>query len=86
MLEYSELDPQLASAANPATGLLFYNWSNICMHYFSVAWLQRVAKALLEGHGTAYHVARKKIPSVAGPVGHARVARRRAGCPGAMAC
>ena len=68
VLEYSELDPQLASATNPATGLLFYNWSNICMHYFSVDWLQRVAAGLLAGHGTPYHVARKKIPSLEGTV------------------
>lgn len=42
MLEYSELDPAVASAQNPATGRLMYNWSNICMHYFSVDWLSRV--------------------------------------------
>ncbi|KXZ54652.1 hypothetical protein GPECTOR_4g718 [Gonium pectorale] len=68
VLEYSELDPSLASAANPATGQLYYNWSNICMHYFSVAWLRRVADSLLGGGGTPYHVARKRIPSVSGPV------------------
>ena len=43
MLEYSELDPAVASAQNPATGRLMYNWSNICMHYFSVDWLSRVS-------------------------------------------
>lgn len=42
-------------------GTLLYNWSNICMHYFSVEWLHKVADALKAG--TAYHVARKKIPS-----------------------
>lgn len=43
VLEYSELDPAVASAQNPATGRLMYNWSNICMHYFSVDWLSRVS-------------------------------------------
>lgn len=66
VLEYSELDPTKASAVNPATGELFFNWSNICMHYFSVPWLQKVV-ASMEG-GAAYHIARKKIPSKSGPV------------------
>ncbi len=89
VLEYSELDPALASATNPATGQLYYNWSNICMHYFAVPWLRTVADRLIHGgsgDGAAaasasctttapasctavpYHVARKKIPSVDGPV------------------
>ncbi|GLC67245.1 hypothetical protein PLESTF_000532900 [Pleodorina starrii] len=68
VLEYSELDPALASATNPETGQLYYNWSNICMHYFSVQWLRDVAAQLLAGGGTPYHVARKRIPSVDGPV------------------
>lgn len=85
VLEYSELDPALASATNPATGQLYYNWSNICMHYFAVPWLRTVANRLIHGgaDGAAaadaatasascaavpYHVARKKIPSVDGPV------------------
>jgi hypothetical protein len=42
VLEYSELEPAKASALDPATGQLYYNWSNICMHYFSVAFLNKV--------------------------------------------
>ncbi|KAG2490778.1 hypothetical protein HYH03_010701 [Edaphochlamys debaryana] len=68
VLEYSELNPQLASATDPATGRLFFNWSNICMHYFSLPWLKKIAAELLAGGGSPYHVARKKIPSVSGPV------------------
>ncbi|KAG1673574.1 hypothetical protein FOA52_003874 [Chlamydomonas sp. UWO 241] len=68
VLEYSELDPAVASASDPesTSGALLYNWSNICMHYFSVAWLSRVAQSLAAG--AAYHVARKNIPSKDGPV------------------
>lgn len=64
-LEYSELDPEKASAADPATGKLYYNWSNICMHYFGLPWLERTVSALC-GPGAAYHVARKAIPSKSG--------------------
>jgi hypothetical protein len=39
VLEYSELDPAKASSTDPATGQLYFNWSNICMHYFSIDWL-----------------------------------------------
>jgi UDP-N-acetylglucosamine/UDP-N-acetylgalactosamine diphosphorylase len=64
VLEYSELDPAKASSINPATGELFYNWSNICMHYFAVPWLAAAAEAL--GRKGAYHIARKQIPSKGG--------------------
>lgn len=44
VLEYSELDPAVASAPDPgsADGALMYNWGNICMHYFSTRWLDKV--------------------------------------------
>ncbi len=29
VVEYSELDPALASATDPATGRLYFNWSNV---------------------------------------------------------
>jgi len=99
VLEYSELDPAVASAADPeaADGTLMYNWANICMHFFSTEWLLKVCHAddgretlsnviiinqlhhplmipscdLFLHHqvskylkdGTAYHVAKKTIPS-----------------------
>jgi UDP-N-acetylglucosamine/UDP-N-acetylgalactosamine diphosphorylase len=65
VLEYSELDPAQAAAVDPATGRLLYNWSNICMHYFSIDWLSRAVEALC-GPGAAYHIARKAIPSKGG--------------------
>lgn len=44
VLEYSELDPAQASAVDPATGRLYYNWSNICMHYFDLRWLSKTVQ------------------------------------------
>lgn len=66
VVEYSELDPAEAAAADPATGELKYGWSNICMHYFRRDWLAAVAGQLAAAG--RYHIARKKIPSVGGPV------------------
>ncbi len=59
VLEYSELDPAKAAALDPATGQLYYNWSNICMHYFSLAFLHKVrtcARGLLGRQ--CWHMAR----------------------------
>lgn len=64
VVEYSELDPLAAMAEDPSTGVLKYNWSNICLHYFEREWLQSVSKTLSE-EGT-YHVAKKNIPSIGG--------------------
>ena len=66
VVEYSELDPVEASSVDQDTGILKYNWSNICLHYFETAWLKRVSKDL--SAGGHYHVAKKKIPSVGGAV------------------
>lgn len=66
VVEYSELDPTEASAANPETGILRYNWSNVCLHYFERSWLETVADRLVEEG--KYHVARKQIPSIHGKV------------------
>jgi UDP-N-acetylglucosamine/UDP-N-acetylgalactosamine diphosphorylase len=65
VLEYSELDPSLASA--PGNGKddsddpYLFNWANVCMHYFSVSWLRGAAERL--GDAPCYHLARKAIPS-----------------------
>lgn len=64
VLEYSELDPAKASAVDPATGKLYYNWSNICMHYFSLPWLVQAADSLAQA--AAYHIANKQIPAKGG--------------------
>ena len=66
VVEYSELDPTEASSVDPDTGILKYNWSNICLHYFEREWLKRVSKQLMTGG--QYHVAKKKIPSIGGKV------------------
>lgn len=61
VVEYSELDPVEASAVDPESGILKYNWSNICLHYFEREWLKKVSKFLATGG--KYHVAKKQIPS-----------------------
>lgn len=64
VIEYSELDPVEARDIDSSTGVLKYNWSNICLHYFEREWLRSVSKALSEA-GT-YHIAKKNIPSIGG--------------------
>lgn len=66
VVEYSELDPAEAAASDPATGELKYGWSNICLHYFRRDWLEAVSGRLADMG--RYHIARKKIPSMDGPV------------------
>ena len=48
VVEYSELDPSVASAPDPEAtdGTLMYNWGNICMHYFSTKWLLKVCSGV----------------------------------------
>jgi UDP-N-acetylglucosamine/UDP-N-acetylgalactosamine diphosphorylase len=64
VLEYSELDPAKAAAVDPSTGKLYFNWSNICMHYFAVSWLQSAVQQLEQA--AAYHIANKQIPEKGG--------------------
>lgn len=66
VVEYSEMDPQEAASTDPETGLLRFNWGNICMHYFSVPFLTRMAQQLQQQG--RYHIAHKTIPSKDGPV------------------
>jgi len=66
VVEYSELDPTESSAIDPETGMLLYNWSNICLHYFDRRWLEGVTGRLADAG--RYHIARKQIPSVEGKV------------------
>mmetsp|Transcript_11657 Transcript_11657/g.32291 ORF Transcript_11657/g.32291 Transcript_11657/m.32291 type:complete len:470 (-) Transcript_11657:76-1485(-) len=67
VVEYSELDPEMsAKVANAETGELYYNWSNICMQYYSKDFLTRICcddEVHLE-----HHLASKTIPTVDGPV------------------
>ena len=58
--------PAGACCAAAEAAALRYNWSNICMHYFSREFLEQAAQRLAaEGR---HHIARKKIPSKDGPV------------------
>ncbi|EXC24806.1 putative UDP-N-acetylglucosamine pyrophosphorylase [Morus notabilis] len=64
VVEYSELDPSLASAINQQTGRLRFCWSNVCLHMFTVDFLNQVANGLEKD--SIYHLAEKTIPSVQG--------------------
>lgn len=64
VLEYSELDQQTASAINQETGRLRFCWSNVCLHMFTLDFLNQVANGLEKD--SIYHLAEKKIPSVHG--------------------
>ncbi|CAL5213866.1 unnamed protein product [Lathyrus oleraceus] len=64
VVEYSELDSSLASAVNQATGRLRFCWSNVCLHMFTLDFLNQVANGLEKD--SIYHLAEKKIPSTHG--------------------
>ncbi|KAG9439316.1 hypothetical protein H6P81_019481 [Aristolochia fimbriata] len=64
VVEYSEMDQSLASAINQQTGRLRYCWSNVCLHMFSLDFLNQVANGL--ERDSIYHLAEKKIPSIHG--------------------
>lgn len=64
VVEYSELDQSLSSAINQETGRLRFCWSNVCLHMFTLDFLNQVANGLEKD--SIYHLAEKKIPSVHG--------------------
>ncbi|KAF5201649.1 Udp-n-acetylglucosamine diphosphorylase [Thalictrum thalictroides] len=64
VVEYSELDQQTASAINQETGRLRFCWSNVCLHMFTLDFLNQVANGLEKD--SIYHLAEKKIPSIHG--------------------
>ncbi|KAF7120084.1 hypothetical protein RHSIM_Rhsim13G0129600 [Rhododendron simsii] len=64
VVEYSELDPSLAGAINQGTGRLRFCWSNLCLHMFTLDFLNQVASGLEKD--SIYHLAEKKIPSIHG--------------------
>lgn len=66
VVEYTELDPSTASSLDPLTGDLRFQWSNVCMHLFTLDFLEFVRPAL--DNGGRFHVAKKIIPSVNGEV------------------
>ncbi|XP_048438249.1 UDP-N-acetylglucosamine diphosphorylase 1-like isoform X2 [Pyrus x bretschneideri] len=64
VVEYSEMDSSLASAINQETGRLRFCWSNVCLHMFTLDFLNQVANGLEKD--SIYHLAEKKIPSIHG--------------------
>lgn len=58
--EYSELPPDIASAADE-NGKLLFNAANICNHYFNVRFL---VDTLLPNLNCMYHLASKQIPAM----------------------
>ncbi|XP_071735498.1 UDP-N-acetylglucosamine diphosphorylase 1-like [Rutidosis leptorrhynchoides] len=64
VVEYSELEQSLASEINQGTGRLRYCWSNVCLHMFTLDFLNQVANGLEKD--SIYHLAEKKIPSIHG--------------------
>uniref|UniRef100_A0A0D6R1M6 Uncharacterized protein n=1 Tax=Araucaria cunninghamii TaxID=56994 RepID=A0A0D6R1M6_ARACU len=64
VIEYSELDPSMAYAINQETGRLRFNWSNVCLHMFTLDFLNQVTEDLEQD--STYHLAEKKMPSVEG--------------------
>jgi UDP-N-acetylglucosamine/UDP-N-acetylgalactosamine diphosphorylase len=61
VVEYSEIDEDVAQATNPKNGQLLYGAANIANHFYTTDFLNRVEsfEADLE-----YHIARKKIKTV----------------------
>ncbi|KAF3793365.1 UDP-N-acetylglucosamine diphosphorylase 1 [Nymphaea thermarum] len=64
VIEYSEMDPEMACDINQSTGRLRYCWSNVCLHMFTLDFLVQVANGLEKD--ATYHLAEKKIPSIHG--------------------
>ncbi|OEL20800.1 UDP-N-acetylglucosamine diphosphorylase 1 [Dichanthelium oligosanthes] len=64
VVEYSEMDAAMTTEINQSTGRLRYCWSNICLHMFTLDFLNQVANSLEKD--SVYHLAEKKIPSIHG--------------------
>ncbi|XP_078175680.1 UDP-N-acetylglucosamine diphosphorylase 1-like isoform X1 [Carex rostrata] len=64
VLEYSEMDQNMCSEINQSTGRLRFCWSNVCLHIFTLDFLNHVANSLEKD--SIYHIAEKKIPSIHG--------------------
>ncbi len=66
VVEYSELSPTLAAMRDPSSGHLVFNWSNICMQYFSKDFM--VANHDFFEKKGRYHIAQKQIKTIDGEV------------------
>ncbi|CAL9090753.1 unnamed protein product [Musa acuminata var. zebrina] len=64
VVEYSEMDASMTTEINQSTGRLRYCWSNVCLHMFTLDFLNQVANGLEKD--SIYHLAEKKIPSIHG--------------------
>ena len=60
VVEYSEIGDRNAEMRRESDGKLTYNAGNICNHFFTTEFLDKVCH--LFNHLLPYHVARKKIP------------------------
>ncbi|KAF9208168.1 UDP-N-acetylglucosamine pyrophosphorylase [Haplosporangium sp. Z 27] len=61
VVEYSEIDSEVANRINPKNGQLAFGAGNIANHFYTVDFLHRVES--FEGE-LEYHIARKKIKSL----------------------
>ncbi|KAF9087229.1 UDP-N-acetylglucosamine pyrophosphorylase [Mortierella sp. AD031] len=61
VVEYSEIDEDVAHATNPKNGQLLYGAGNIANHFYTTDFLNKVES--FEGD-LEYHIARKKIKTV----------------------
>ncbi|KAJ0832145.1 putative nucleotidyltransferase [Helianthus annuus] len=68
VVEYSELDQSLASEINQRTGRLRYCWSNVCLHMFTLDFLNQVASGLEKDSMLVFTqpLSQRKIPSIHG--------------------
>ncbi|ONM18096.1 UDP-N-acetylglucosamine diphosphorylase 2 [Zea mays] len=64
VVEYSEMDAAMTTGINQTTGRLRYCWSNVCLHMFTLDFLNQVKNSLEKD--SIYHLAEKRIPSVHG--------------------
>eukprot|EP01100_Stratorugosa_tubuloviscum_P015435 TRINITY_DN890_c0_g1_i1.p1 TRINITY_DN890_c0_g1~~TRINITY_DN890_c0_g1_i1.p1 ORF type:complete len:486 (-),score=220.34 TRINITY_DN890_c0_g1_i1:110-1567(-) len=59
VVEYSEIDKEIAKMIDPQTNQLIYNQANICIHMFSLEFIRRAAISKLP-----FHIAAKKVPCI----------------------
>jgi len=62
VVEYSEITAHTAEKRNPLDGSLLFDASNICIHYFTVDFLNKICTDHLTD--LPHHIAKKKIPHV----------------------
>ncbi|KAF9180170.1 UDP-N-acetylglucosamine pyrophosphorylase [Haplosporangium sp. Z 767] len=63
VVEYSEIDEEVAKRTNPKNGQLAFGAGNIANHFYTLEFLKQVSSESFEGE-MEYHIARKKIKSL----------------------